>query len=77
MNDSYDLWVDFASMADDGTLWTRASNLRPGLRVSPGDVVIVGSEDAVPARAQVISVDIDGAIVVKVIGEETAVAQSA
>jgi hypothetical protein len=77
MDDGYDLWVDFASMADDGSLWTQSSNLRPGLQVSPGDVVIVGSEDAVPARARVISVDIAGAIVVKVIGDEAAVAQSA
>jgi hypothetical protein len=73
MDDSYDLWVDFASMADDGTLWSQSSNLRPGLRVSPGDVVTVGSEDAVPARARVISIDIDGAIVVKV--DEAAVAR--
>jgi hypothetical protein len=72
-----DLWVDFASMANDGTLWSRSSNLRPGLRVSPGDVIVVGSEDAVPARAQVITVDIGGAIVVKVIGDEATVAQSA
>jgi hypothetical protein len=76
MDDSYDLWVDFASMANDGTLWTQSSNLRPGLRVVPGDVVTVGSEDAVPARARVISVDIGGATVVKVIGDEAAVAQS-
>jgi hypothetical protein len=75
--DRYDLWVDFASMAGDGTLWTRSSHLRPGLRVSPGDVVIVGSEDAMPARARVISVDSDGALVVKMIGDEASVARSA
>jgi hypothetical protein len=38
---------------------------------------MVGSEDAVPARAQVVSVDIGGAIVVKVVGDEASVAQSA
>jgi hypothetical protein len=64
-------------MANDGTLWSRSSNLRPGLRVSPGDVIVVGSEEAVAARAQVITVDIGGAIVVKVIGDEATVAQSA
>jgi hypothetical protein len=77
MNDAYDLWVEFASMANDGTLWTQSSNLRSGLRVAPGDVVTVGSEDAVPARARVISVDIGGGIVLKVIGDEAVVAQSA
>lgn len=76
MDDSYDLWVDFASMMDDGTLWTQSSHLRPGLRVAPGDVITVGSEDAVPAQARVVSVDGD-AIVVKVIGDEATVAQSA
>jgi hypothetical protein len=74
---SYDLWVDFAGMANDGTIWSQSSDLRPGLRVSPGDVIVVGSEDAVPARAQVITVDIGGAIVVKVIGDEATVTQSA
>ena len=77
MDDGYDLWVDFASMADDGTLWSHSSDLRPDLRVSPGDVITVGSEDAVPARAQVISVDINGVIVVKVVGDEASIAQSA
>ena len=76
MDDGYDLWVDFASMADDGTLWSQSSNLRPGLRVSPGDVITVGSEDAVPAHGQVISVDINGAIVVKVVGNEASIAES-
>jgi hypothetical protein len=64
-------------MANDGTIWSQSSDLRPGLRVSPGDVIVVGSEDVVPARAQIITVDIGGAIVVKVIGDEATVAQSA
>jgi hypothetical protein len=76
MDDGYDLWVDFAGMANDGTLWSQSSNLRSGRRISPGDVITVGSEDAVPARAQVISVDIGG-IVVKVVSDEASVAQSA
>lgn len=75
--DGYDLWVDFAAMSDDGIAWTHAANLRRGLRVSPGDVVTVGSDDAVPARAQVISVDIGGAIVVRLVGDEPAAAASA
>ncbi|MGH8974610.1 MAG: hypothetical protein ACRD0C_15595 [Acidimicrobiia bacterium] len=70
---AYDLWVDFASMADDGTLWSQSSNLRPGLRVTPGDVITAGSEDAVPARAQVISVE-ERAVVVKVTGDAAATA---
>ena len=70
MDDPCDLWVDFASMADDGTLWSQSSYLRPGRRVTPGDVIFVGSEDAVAARAQVISVDVGDAIVVKVVADE-------
>ena len=77
MDDGYDLWVDFASMADDGTLWSQSSNLRLGLRVTPGGVITAGSEDAVPARAQVISVDINGAIAVRVVGAVASIAESA
>jgi hypothetical protein len=34
--DNYDLWVDFMTMHDDGTIIARVSNLRGGLRVTAG-----------------------------------------
>jgi hypothetical protein len=65
--------VDFMRMHDDGTLTAWADDLRPGLRVNVGDVgdvgdvVIVGSEDSVPARARVVRLDISGLIIVSVL----------
>ena len=60
MSSSYDLWVDFASMDDDGTLWTSFANVQSGRKFFPHDIVVVGSEDARPARAEVLVVDTDG-----------------
>ena len=62
-----DLWVDFMGMQDDGTLIAYADDLRDGLRVNVGEIVTVGSEDAIPAEAQVVQVDIGERIVVKVL----------
>lgn len=75
--DTYDLWVDFMAMADDGTLLARTEDLREGLRVTAGDVVTVGSEDAAPAKAQVLTVDIDGTICLRVLGPSETLPQSA
>lgn len=63
----FDLWVDFMRMKNDGTLTARASNLRPGLRLNVGDVILVGGEDSIPAEAQVVRLDISGRIVVSVL----------
>lgn len=63
----YDLWVDFMTMRNDGTLLAYADDLRDGLRVNVGEIVTVGSEDAIPAEAQVVQVDIGERIVVKVL----------
>ena len=64
---TFDLWVDFMRMCDDGTLTASAENMRPGLHVNVGDVIIVGSEDSIPAEAQVVRLDISGRIVVSVL----------
>jgi hypothetical protein len=64
---AYDLLVDFMRMDDDGTLTARAEDLRPGLRVNIGDVIVVGSEDAIPAEAQVVRLDISGLIGLRVL----------
>jgi hypothetical protein len=69
--------VDFMAMADDGTLLARIEDLREGLRVTAGDVVTVGSDDAVPAQAQILNVDIDGTISLRVLGPRQTLIQSA
>lgn len=75
--DAYDIWVDFMTMRDDGTLVAHASDVRGGRRVNVGDVVTVGSEDSKPANAQVLQVDIDGRIIVKVLDVAARFAASA
>ena len=59
---SYDIWVDFQRMQDDGRLLARARNARSGTAIVAGGHVLVGCEDAEPAVAQVLSVSADGAI---------------
>ncbi len=63
----YDLWVDFMRMQDDGRLRTRLRHGRVGFVPLAGSYVIVGSEDADPAVAKILSVDADGAIKVQVL----------
>jgi len=59
---SYDLWVDFQRMQDDGRLLARARNARPGLHLDAGMHVVVGCEDAEPAVARVEAVTADGSV---------------
>lgn len=64
---TYDLWVDFQRMQDDGHLLARARNARAGLAVTAGMHLLVGCEDAEPAVAQVLSVSPDGSIELRVL----------
>ena len=63
----YDLWVDFTRMLDDGRLRTNLRHARPGFVPAAGRHAIVGSEDAEPAVAMVLSVDAEAAIEVQVL----------
>jgi hypothetical protein len=59
---TYDIWVDFQRMQNDGRLLARTRNARPGLVITAGMYLLVGCEDAKPAVAQVASVTADGSI---------------
>lgn len=74
---SYDIWVDFMKMRNDGTLVARESDVVGGRRVTAGDVVTVGSEDSLPAKAKVMSIDVSGAIVLQVLDVARGFAASA
>ena len=63
----YDLWVDFMRMQDDGRLRTQLRHARMGFIPIAGSYVIVGSEDADPAVARILSVAAEGAIGVQVL----------
>lgn len=67
MATGYDIAVDFMDMRNDGRLWTRMSDVRPGFVPIAGHYAIVGGEDADPAVARIISVDIEGGIQLQVL----------
>jgi hypothetical protein len=64
---SYDIAVDFMDMTNDGRLWTRMTDVRPGFVPIAGQYAVVGHDDADPAVAQIISVDIEGGIHLQVL----------
>jgi hypothetical protein len=49
-------------MRNDGRLWTRMSDVQPGFVPIAVHYAVVGCEDADPAVARIISVDIEGGI---------------
>lgn len=64
---TYDLWVDFQRMNDDGRLPARARNSRSNAPLVVGSYIVVGSEDAEPAVARILAVDPAGAIQLQVL----------
>ena len=64
---SYDIAVDFMDMTNDGRLWTRLSDVRGGFVPVVGHYAVVGCEDAEPAVAQIVSVDAEHGIDLKVL----------
>lgn len=64
---NYDIAVDFMDMTNDGRLWTRLTDVRTGFVPVAGHYAIVGCEDAEPAVAQIISVDIERGITLQVL----------
>lgn len=64
---TYDIWVDFQRMQDEGRLLARARNARPGFTVIAGTYVLVGCEDADTAVALVLAVSADGSVELQVL----------
>lgn len=62
-----DIAVDFMDMTDDRSLWARLVDVRSGFVPIAGHFVVVGDDDAEPAVAQILSVDIEGGITLKVL----------
>lgn len=63
----FDIWVDFMSMTNDCRLWTRMKDVRPGFVPIAGRYAVVGSEDAFPAVARIITVDVERGIQLEVL----------
>ena len=63
----HDIAIDFMDMYDDGRVWARLADARPGLVPVAGRYVIVGCHDASPAVAKILRVDHDGRIELEVL----------
>jgi hypothetical protein len=59
--------LDYHRVASGGLTRARVSDVRPGIRISQWDYVVVGDEDAEPAVAQVVEISEDGAILLRVL----------
>jgi hypothetical protein len=64
---NYDIAVDFMDMTNDRRLWTRFADVRSGFVAVAGQYAIVGCDDAEPAVARIISVDIERGITLQVL----------
>jgi hypothetical protein len=63
----YDLEVDFMDMTADRRLWTRAADARNDFVAVVGRHVVVGCEDADPAVARILTVDVEGRIELEIL----------
>jgi hypothetical protein len=63
----YDLAVDFMDMTNDRRLWTRLEDARAGFAPVAGRYVIVGCDDADSAVGQILSVNSEGHIELRVL----------
>ena len=62
----WDLWIDFQRADDEGLTRGNVRNLREGLSLKVGDVIVVGNEDAEPGVGEVIELGVQGFVLVKV-----------
>jgi hypothetical protein len=62
----WDLWIDFQSGDDDGLTRANTRNLRPGLGLCVGDIIIVGNEDAESGVGEVMELGQNGVVMLRV-----------
>jgi hypothetical protein len=63
----WDLWVDYHRTDGAGLTHANARHLPPGRTLTVGEYLVVGNEEADPAVAEVVSVDPDGILLVRVL----------
>ena len=62
----WDLWIDFQRADDEGLTRGNVRNLREGLSLKVGDVIVVGNEEAEPGVGEVVELGDRGFVLVKV-----------
>ena len=64
---TWDLWVDYHRTDGEGLTHTNVRDAAGGVSLKPGVFLVVGNEEADPAVAEVVSVDPDGIVLVRVL----------
>jgi hypothetical protein len=64
---SWDLWLDFHRRDADGLTHGNLRNARSGSEVISGQFLVVGNEDAEPAVGEVVRIEDNGVVLVRVL----------
>jgi transcriptional regulator with XRE-family HTH domain len=63
----YDLWVDYHRSDGEGLTHTHVDDVETDIELVPGDFVVVGNQEADSAVAEVVSIEPDGLVLVRVL----------
>jgi len=63
----WDLWLDYHRRDADGLTHGNTRNVRPGATLAPCGHIIVGNEEADSAVAEVVRIDDDGVVLLRVL----------
>jgi hypothetical protein len=66
-NETWDLWVDFHRVDAKGLTHASLKDARAGVRVEPGAYLVVGDHDAEPAVAEVVKVEANEVVLLRVL----------
>lgn len=64
---SWDLWIDYHRRDGDGSTHGNVRNARADVELAAGRYVIVGNEEAEAAVAEVVRIDDNGVVLVRVL----------
>ncbi len=64
---TWDLWVDYHRSDGEGLVHTNARDAEPGVELVEGAYVVVGNEEADPSVAEVVSIEPDGVVLLRVL----------
>lgn len=63
----FDLWLDYHRRDGDGLTHAHVDDVKAGVQLTPGSFVVVGNHEAEPAVGEIVSVDADGVVLVRVL----------
>jgi hypothetical protein len=64
---AWDLWIDYHRCDNDGYTRIHPRHLESDVELIPGSFIVVGNEEADPAVAEVVSLEPDGLVLVRVL----------